>query len=73
MATALVLLATKSLVQARMPLLGPAQLVDIHLLELVPYNFSVLKGKITVPMLMVLRFRGLGSLRSISNIKESGK
>lgn len=38
MATALVLLATKSLVQARMPLLGPAQLVDIHLLELVPYN-----------------------------------
>lgn len=69
--TALVLLTMNSLVQTRMPLLAHAQLTDIQLLELVPYNITVLKWKITVPKLMVIWFRGLGSLRSIT--KESSK
>ena len=51
----------------------PHGLVNIHLIQLVPYNFSVHKWKVSVPKLVVLQLSRPGSPRSISFIKDWGK
>ena len=49
----------------------PCGLVNIPLMQLDPYNFSVREWKVTVSTLVVLRLRGLGTPRFIINIKDS--